>query len=244
MKRIQRLAVLVAMAVLGTALAVSSAFAADLAELIALADKLKTENPGIQLTLATDKAEYQAGEKVAFEFTADKDCYLALIDIGTSGKTIILFPNKWHKDNKVEKGKTYKIPPNGADFAYKVEGPVGTERIKAIACVEELMFTVESLQQELKTPLEQNPAGGGTFLTMKNPEMVLKDIGIVMSKDPTKWSALELQFKVASAVAPQAPAAVQPPVAAPQAAPPGPAAPPAPQPSQAQPQPAPAPDKK
>lgn len=244
MKNIPRMAVLATLAALGLILATGSAFAADLAELVALADKLKTENPGIQLTLATDKAEYQTGEKVAFEFTADKDCHLALIDIGTSGKTIILFPNKWHKENKIEKGKTYKIPPDGADFAYKVEGPVGTERIKAIACLEPLLFSVESLQQELKTPLEQSPATGGTFLSMKDPAMVLKDIGVVMAKDPTKWSTLELQFKVASAATPPAPAAAQPPAGAPQAAPPAAAPPPAPQPGQAQPQAAPAPDKK
>jgi len=245
MKCIQKFGIAVALAVFGIAMAAGSVFAADLAELVALADKIKNENPGIQLTLATDKNEYQMGEKVAFEFTADKDCYLALIDIGTSGKTIILFPNKWHTENKIEKGKAYKIPADGADFAYRVEGPAGTERVKAIACLEPLLFSVQSLQEELKTPLKENLQSRDVFLSMKNAEQVLKDIGIVMAKaDPTKWSTLELQFKVASAATPQAPAAAQPPAATPQAAPPAPAAQPAPQPGQAQPQPAPAPDKK
>jgi len=254
MKNIQKIGTVLALAVFGLVLATGNVFAADLAELIALADKIKNENPGIQLTLGTDKKEYQVGEKVAFEFTADKDCYLALIDIGTSGKTIILFPNKWHTENKIEKGKAYKIPADGADFAYRVEGPEGTERIKAIACVEPLLFSVQSLQEELKTPLKDNLQSRDVFLSMKNAEQILKDIGIVMAKaDPTKWSTLELQFKVASAVTPRAPAEAQPPAgtpqtsppsAAPQAAPPAAAAQPTPQPGQAQPQPAPVTDKK
>ncbi len=245
MKRMRKFNVAaITMAVLALVLAAGSVFAADLAELIALADKIKNENPGINLTLGTDKSEYPIGEKVDFTFEADKDCYLALIDIGTSGRTIILFPNKWHTNNKVEKGKTYKIPPDSADFAYRVEGPVGTERIKAIASIEPMLFSVESLQQELRTSLEQNLQTRGTFLTMKDPGGVLKDIGIVLAKaDPTKWSTLELQFKVAAAAGPSAPSATEPPAGAQQRAPQAAPSIPAPQAAPAQ-QSAPQPDKK
>lgn len=205
MRNIQKIGVQIALMLMGIILAAGSAFCSNSAELIALADKIKNENPGIQLTVGTDKKEYQIGEKVAFEFTADKDCYLALIDIGTSGRTLILFPNKWHTENKVEKGKIYKIPAEAADFAYKVEGPVGTERIKIIASLKPFLQDVQSLQQEVRVPLEQSSGQGGTFLSMKNPEMVLKDIHfLVAGVDPREWATVDLQFKVTAAVSPEA----------------------------------------
>ena len=154
-----------------------------------------------------------------------------MIDIGTSGRAIILFPNRWHPDNKIEKDKTYMIPPKGSDFSYKVQGPVGVERIKAIACVDKVLEKVESLQEELRVPLPaqtdtpQKPSQGQVFLSMKDPGAVLKDIGIVFSKvDPSKWSTVELTFKIADAsqnpstgqAQPPAPAAVPVPVAPPQ----------------------------
>ena len=209
----------------------ATVFAYTLEELVKLSSQIQNEKPGINLELASDKADYQTGENVAFEFKADKDCYLSLIDIGTSGRAIILFPNRWHPDNKIEKDKTYIIPPKGSDFAYKVQNPVGVERIKAIACVDPILTKVESLQEELKVPLPaqteqpQKPSQGEVFLSMKDPGTVLKDIGIVVSKlDPSKWATVELTFKIADAgqtpstgqLQPQAPAATPAPTAPPQ----------------------------
>lgn len=208
----------------------ATVFAYTLEELVKLSSQIQNEKPGINLELASDKADYQTGENVAFEFKADKDCYLALIDIGTSGKAIILFPNRWHPDNKIEKDKTYMIPPKGSEFEYKVQGPVGVERIKAIASVDQVLAKVESLQEELKVPLPaqtdtpQKPSQGPVFLSMKDPGTVLKDIGIVFSKlDPSKWATVELTFKIAdagpsspTAPAPAAPAAVPAPTTPPQ----------------------------
>ena len=79
---------------------IQTVFAYTLEDLLKLTKQIQNENPGIELDIKTDKDEYKVGEDVVIEFTADKDCYVALIDIGTSGRTIILFPNKWHPDNK------------------------------------------------------------------------------------------------------------------------------------------------
>jgi len=166
-------------------------------DLVGLADKIQNDSPGIELTLWSDKAEYSVGEPVHFGFSADKACYLLLLDIGTSGKMTLLFPNKWHTYNQVERGKEYAIPPEGGAFVYTVAGPVGTERIKALASLDPLAKDVESLQEQLRRPLEQSSTAGGTFLVVKNADMVLKDIGTTLSKvDPTKWATVELRFKV------------------------------------------------
>jgi hypothetical protein len=172
------------------------------AELIALANKIQNETPGIVFELWTegDKTTFQVSEPVVFGFKADKDCYLAMINVGTSGQTTLLFPNKWHPDNKITKEKTYRIPPEGSDYAFKLMGPPGNERIKVIASLEPILANVQSLQQELRTPVEQSGSGGGTFLTMKNPSLVLKDIGFAFAGvDPGKWATLEMAFPVVAA---------------------------------------------
>lgn len=186
-------------------------------ELLKLSNQIQNETPGIDLKLKTEKPEYAIGEDVIIEFQADKDCYLALIDIGTSGKSIILFPNKWRPDNRIEKGKTYRIPPLGSDFSFRVMAPAGVEHIKALASIEPVLSRIGSLQEELKQPIEtKTPTGSSTgqvFLSMKDPGVVLKDIGLVFQKlDASKWATKQVSFKIVEAAAPTEP---QPPAAAP-----------------------------
>ncbi len=191
-------------------------FAYTAEDLLKLTTQIKNENPGIKFEIKTDKTEYKVGEDVVIQFKADKDCYLALIDIGTSGKTIILFPNKWHSDNRIEKDKTYTIPPLGSDFSYKVLLPAGEEHIKALASVDPVLSKIESLQEELKQPIETKPEKGQVFLSMKDPGVVLKDIGLVFQKlDPSKWATKDCTLKIVDAGAGSTTPQEQPPSATP-----------------------------
>lgn len=193
--------VLVAAAVflLLAAVEIRPASADQVSELLALADNIRNDTPGIGFQIWTEgeKDTFQISDRVVFGFSADRDCYVGIINIGTSGKTTLLFPNKWHTDNKIEKDRTYRIPPDGSDYAVKLVGPAGTELIKVIACIDPILGNVESLQKELKAPLEQNPADGGTFLTMKNAPLVLKDVAVLLDKvDSSKWATVDMPFEV------------------------------------------------
>jgi hypothetical protein len=202
MRRITRLwiaATLLLFAVFATS---GSVWAQSVSELIAIADKIQNDAPGIIFEVWTEgeKNTYEISESVVFGFKADKDCYVAVMNLGTSGQTRMIFPNKWNPDNKVEKGKEYRIPPQGSEYAFKLMGPPGNERVKVIASVEPVLANVQSLQQELRTPVEQSGSPGGTFLTMKNPGLVLKDIGVALNAiDPSKWATVELAFPVVAA---------------------------------------------
>lgn len=173
--------------------------AQSLEELLALANKIQNQNPGINFQLASDKKDYKVGESIVFEFKADRDCYLALIDIGTSGKTKILFPNRYHPENKIEKDKVYAIPAVGADFKYEAEGPGGLETIKAVASLNPVLVNVQSLQEELKQPLQKKRESlqGEVFLTMKDPGLVLKDVGIALTGVKSEeWATVDLKFNI------------------------------------------------
>ena len=54
-----------------------------------------------------------------------------------------LFPNIWHQSQKVQKGKTYKIPDENSQFRFKIAGPAGKEYVKAIATLEPVLDSAE-----------------------------------------------------------------------------------------------------
>jgi len=82
------------------------------------------------------RARYKIGESVKIEFESEKDCYLTLIDIGTSGRVHIIMPNSLNIDNFVRGGRTILYPEGSWDVAAIIQGPVGTERIKAFVTLD------------------------------------------------------------------------------------------------------------
>lgn len=102
---------------------------------------LEREGQSFNIKVWTDKGEYQIGDTMTFYFRSDKDCYITLIDIGTSGRVTILFPNAFYKDNLIRAGTTYTVPDDSYGFKIDVDGPVGLERIKAIATTKPLSLS-------------------------------------------------------------------------------------------------------
>ncbi|HPT98380.1 MAG TPA: caspase family protein [Armatimonadota bacterium] len=98
------------------------------------------------------------GENIVFKFKADRDCYLNLIDCGTSGQVTVLFPNAYHKDNRIQGGKEYSIPSAEMGFDIQTQGPSGREMVKAIATLRPLNLLNFDFNQLTK----ENNAG---FLT-------------------------------------------------------------------------------
>lgn len=80
-----------------------------------------------------DKDHFRIGESVTFYLKAERDCYVTLLDQGTSGTLRVIFPNPFQRDNFIEAGKTYIIPDPANGYEIRVDGPPGIERVKAIA---------------------------------------------------------------------------------------------------------------
>src|SRR3989304_1996102 len=111
----------------------------DQGEYDLLVDKLYFSEEGdrrFNIDIWTDKKGYIIGDTLTIYFQSDKDCYVSLLDIGTSGKMTLLFPNSFYKDNFIKGGKTYSIPGDFFGFRINVRGPAGIERIKVIATPE------------------------------------------------------------------------------------------------------------
>src|SRR5271157_14087 len=107
--------------------------------------KIRHDNPDFKIRLKpvgkTGKTgKYYVGDQVAFEVSSTKDAYLTIIDVGTTGKAHVIFPNRWNKSNKIRKGKLYRIPGPDAEWSFKLTGPAGVNYVKAIATLKQVQF--------------------------------------------------------------------------------------------------------
>lgn len=93
--------------------------------------------PASDLKISTwlDRSDdtYKVGETVQLFVKTNQDAYVTVIDVGTSGKVHILFPNKYATDNRVLAHQPVQIPGPDAPYRIRVGGPAGHELIKVIA---------------------------------------------------------------------------------------------------------------
>lgn len=94
-----------------------------------------------QASEGADAPTFHVGDKVTFRFKSDHDCYLTLVDVGTSGHVTVLFPNQFHADNFVKAGQVVSIPDGEMGFDIQVQGPLGKEMVKAFATVDKVDIT-------------------------------------------------------------------------------------------------------
>jgi TolB-like protein len=93
---------------------------------------LKPNETNLKVKIWTDKKEYKVGEKITFFVKAEKPCYLILFDVRPDGQTNIIFPNQDSKGNFIQDGETYQVPVKSSGIEFRVQGPAGLERIKAL----------------------------------------------------------------------------------------------------------------
>jgi len=97
--------------------------------------------PGVEALKVTawvdhENLVYKLGDTVKFYVKANKDCYITLLDIGTTGKTHIIFPNKFQRTNSVKAGQVVSLPRAIDNYDFKATGARGKEVVKVIATME------------------------------------------------------------------------------------------------------------
>lgn len=105
----------------------------------------------IKVTLSAEKQSLHPGDELGLTFTADRECYLTLMDMGTSGKILRLWPNDHSgQDNRIDPNSPRSFPGPGDKFRYRISGPDGTERLIAYATSEKGKILSEQEFQKLK----------------------------------------------------------------------------------------------
>ncbi len=157
------------------------------------ASKIRSDNPDfkIQLKVVGKRDRIAIGDTVGFEFKSNKDAHVTILDIGSSGKVHVIFPNKMHKSNKVENGKVYRIPGKDDEYRFKVKGPTGVNFVKAIGTLKPFDW----LQRESLIESKEE----GLFDEVKEPVKVLKDLSVELAKNDKKgWTETETNFTIVS----------------------------------------------
>lgn len=131
---------------------------------------------------------FQIGDRVNVCFEANRECYLTLLNVGTSGKLTVLFPNGMHPQNRIPAGERHEIPGDSYGFEYVLEGPPGTERLKAVATLSPVPL------------LETSFAPDGSLFLQEAPSAAARDIAVVKERtkqlSPTEWAEAHLEFDV------------------------------------------------
>lgn len=83
--------------------------------------------------LWTDKSEFKIGDSISYHFESEKDCYVLVLNLTTSGDLIQVFPNKFNSSQFVQKNTKYLIPENPLDIRLEVTGPPGKDEILVLA---------------------------------------------------------------------------------------------------------------
>ena len=144
---------------------------------------LENDTKPFVVDVKASKDTVKIGEMVFFHVKPEADCFLTIIDIGTSGEIHVLFPNRNQRDNFVKAGTVFQTP------YLRAGGPAGLERVKVLATMENVSF-VDLVQLE---------KAGGSFLSIPNDETskFSKDLEMIVTPlDNQMWSEAILEIKI------------------------------------------------
>jgi len=97
---------------------------------------------------------YAVGQPLRVMVRPHQDAYITVVDVGSSGRVAVLYPNHFQRDARVKAGSTVKIPGDRASWQINVNGPAGVDLIQVIASRRPL--TLPELNQLVRTD-EKSP---------------------------------------------------------------------------------------
>lgn len=133
----------------------------------------------------TDQPAYRIGDELVIRFQAERDCYVTIFNMGTSGQITVLFPNRFYATNYVKANEEYRIPGRFQNFKINVGGPAGIEKLK--------IFATDS-----NVPLLPEQHNVSAFRSLDPEERsVTRDLAVTLSNlDDTAWAEASFEFEV------------------------------------------------
>ena len=141
------------------------------ADVVAPASSLK-----VDVWVDSRDQSYRPGDSVKITVRANEDAYVSIINVGSSGKSHVIFPNKIDRHNKVTAHQVLELPSSDA-YRFAVGGPPGLDLIKVIATKKPHRITADnqlaeaghfqsyqgsaaSLARDLSVELKERHTGG------------------------------------------------------------------------------------
>jgi class 3 adenylate cyclase len=83
---------------------------------------------------------WNIGDRLRVCAQVDRDCHLAVVNIGPTGNVTVLIPNAFHPESAVRGGQVVNFPGRDDRFHFELQGPPGRERMIAIASTRPLAW--------------------------------------------------------------------------------------------------------
>ncbi|GGL08820.1 DUF4384 domain-containing protein [Deinococcus radiotolerans] len=148
---------LTALLALGTAAALSTAGAQ--AKISAQSIIVNPTQPDLNVSVRVNKdtsgnqnPAYRVGEVISVSATTNQDAYVYLFNVNPDGSVDQILPNRLSGENFVKANTTTTFPAAGANFTYSVAGPIGQNKVLALASLTPLNLSQIS---EFKTTQDQ-----------------------------------------------------------------------------------------
>jgi Domain of unknown function (DUF4384) len=119
---------------------VKAGAAGDAPGAVATSPGTPVDDDGVSIKLWASQPRYRIGERVTLGFETNRDAYVTLVDVGTSGEVTILFPNRFSGSHGVKAGKRYSVPEAGDSYELEVGGPPGVELVYALVTLKPVLF--------------------------------------------------------------------------------------------------------
>ncbi|MBZ9749961.1 DUF4384 domain-containing protein [Deinococcus sp. HMF7604] len=84
-------------------------------------------------TSGTQNPAYRVGEAITVSATVNRDAYVYLFNVNPDGSVDQILPNRLSGENFVKANTTKSFPAAGDNFTYSVEGPIGQNKVLALA---------------------------------------------------------------------------------------------------------------
>lgn len=123
------------------------------------------------ITLAANKQKYAINDYMTVTVAAPKDGYLNVLNVDTRDNDItILYPNKYHRNNKVSGNAKIHIPAKGDAFSLRARGPAGRNLIVALHSVEPINLYEASNSKDVLAVFSSDEEKGLVLRTIKRKD--------------------------------------------------------------------------
>jgi hypothetical protein len=132
------------------------------------------ENPAhpfaLDFSFANNQKNFKVGDAVEFRARSSRDGFLTIVDLGTDGKVVVIYPNETNQDNRIQAGREFVLPTG--DMTFEAQLPSGRGIVRALVTEKplDLMFTEGAATQaaQVGTALRKAIGATGTAIPVGN----------------------------------------------------------------------------
>jgi len=150
------------------------------------------QRPGpiaVQAWVDNPNLTYAVGQPMRIMVRPLEDAYIAIVDVGSSGRVSVLYPNHFQRDARVRARSTVMIPSDRAEWQIKVAGPPGVDLVQVIASQKPL--TLPELNALVRTS-DENPL----VSLGRSAEDFARDLVAQLKPQPAAGAAVEQSYAV------------------------------------------------